>query len=238
MDIYGVKVSDIKNLNVAALSPHRMNVERKERDRKEDRIFYEDIRLNGVQDPILVTPSNEILQGRERWNAAKKAGHKTILGRVTLTHVDDKTLIQIIYKDNNLRKSYADQDIRRVIRHVYGDSKIIENIGGKSGYQRLDQIIEADLGIPSSTARYHLSLLRKEIKKKPHRFEKNLSREEINYGKNRAKEWRHHLKAIDNAEKKIDTIKEKELKPNRDAARRIERELKDYGGPEYFEKLK
>ncbi|MDF3005275.1 MAG: parB-like partition protein [Oscillospiraceae bacterium] len=61
-------------------------------------LFVEDIKANGVLNPIIVRPKGEqyeILAGHNRWNASRKAGLETIPAIIMVVDDDTATLIMV-----------------------------------------------------------------------------------------------------------------------------------------------
>lgn len=79
---------------------------------EEQRAFTDDVKLRGVQDPIIVQKPNIILDGRHRWEAAKKRGDPKIPARVV--ELSELEQLDTLYGQALLRRNQTD-DQRAVV---------------------------------------------------------------------------------------------------------------------------
>lgn len=219
-------LSDPVEVSIDKLTLHP-KVHAREVDPDEQRRFDKDIAQHGVRDPIIVTPGNEILNGRRRFTAAKKADRKKILVRYVKSELTDTALRQIIFGMNNQAKNWSfEEQVANVIKE-YGRNTLLATQAGGSRYRgkimRLDEIVSMEFLISEARAREILSAARKQLKGKT-----------TNVGRNIPDELKERIRgALQNYVKKHQRVEkiEAQLKEEKDLLRGLEKTLKPYGGP-------
>lgn len=136
------------------LKPHRKNKEFFP-DSLPDRLWQEmvgDIRLNGILNPLIVTPDYTVLAGHLRLEAAKEAGLTHVPVIIKDLDPEGDEAVELLIKDNLLRRQLSDVQVARLIRVLkekYGVKKGNNQfLGGASA-----KIAEAT-GLPERTVRH------------------------------------------------------------------------------------
>jgi len=111
--------------------PHPLNKEIYGEDELDD-LFLEDIRENGVREPIVVNPNGMIISGHRRWKAAVKVGRYDIPVRVEKyldSKEEEEALIaynrqrvksksMVLKEIKQLRKIYKEQGLGRRLKNL------------------------------------------------------------------------------------------------------------------------
>lgn len=184
----------MNQLPIALLKPHPKNKEFFPDALSENlwREMVEDIRENGIINPLIVAPDYTVLAGHLRLEAAKQAGLTHVPVTIRDMDPDSDKAVELLIKDNLLRRQLNDVQVARLIRVLkeqYGirpgrpdsgnngtekQAKIAELIGLKERQVRqLDKLNDliselqelVSSGKLSSTAAYELAFLSPETQK-------------------------------------------------------------------------
>ena len=105
------------------------------RDEEEFQKLTEDIRIHGLNQAVVVRPTDEEFElgiGHHRWRAAKKLGWKTI--KAEIRHINDDSLwFEIIVTDNIRRTNYTQAQLENLTNILWetGNYKDYEELGKK-----------------------------------------------------------------------------------------------------------
>ncbi len=189
-----MEVFFVNQLPIALLKPHPKNKEFFPDALSENlwREMVEDIRENGIINPLIVAPDYTVLAGHLRLEAAKQAGLTHVPVTIRDMDPDSDKAVELLIKDNLLRRQLNDVQVARLIRVLkeqYGirpgrpdsgnngtekQAKIAELIGLKERQVRqLDKLNDliselqelVSSGKLSSTAAYELAFLSPETQK-------------------------------------------------------------------------
>ncbi len=237
MEMYGVRIADqVIQVPLDKLKRHPMNRSRKIQDREQDRVFVADIKANGILEPLLVDGEYHVLRGNRRWGAAVKAERKTAPCRMVAGAISKEQLRKLIYRDNNLRDNYEEEDIRDIVLREYGEKAIMEflprGFGAKNNTRKpLSRTVEEELGISESYAKRILASLRREIQatqgKKRH---PELKDEERRFAMRIAREWEAADKEEQRSLKVIQKLENGPIAKARLKKKNAEKEARALGG--------
>lgn len=138
----------MNELPVALLKPHPKNSELFP-DRLPENLWRElvdDIRQNGIINPLVVAPDYTVLAGHLRLEAAKEAGLTHVPVVIRDVDPDSDEAIALLIRDNLLRRQLSDMQVARLIRKL----KEIYNIrqgrpktdDGNTGREKHDKMAE------------------------------------------------------------------------------------------------
>lgn len=203
MKRYGIKLSAIESIPVTGLRRHPLNIIRQNVDPESDRVLSADLRKQGQNEPIIVTPSNEVVVGWRRVERFRRLKLETIEARYTEPNPPKEQLIQLIYRDNTLREGYSDTDYEAILLTIFTPTQLSSN---EERY--LHRKAEELTGVPAGTWGRVIASWRK-ANQKTGRIQWDLKDEEKKYARRMLKE----LEQIQEREKKalqtVQEIKEK-----------------------------
>jgi len=242
--IYGVRIGPVTRVKLSEISVHPLNVKRMEPDREAWMVFFQDVKGNGVRQPIVLTADNKIVQGQRRFTAAQKAGIRDVPARYIEPNPDRMSLLKIIYRDNgDTRRNYSDDELERIVITNWTKERILSVLPrgvtrSKSSEEPLEALLPKIAAISRSRAKKILASVRNRIKAESARTRlAEISAGEMNFGRNRAKEWVALKRRIEKAEEKIGKIRAAEIDPALKDLKAIEKDLRSLGGVERFVKL-
>ena len=149
-----VREIPIQNLTVSSYQVRRREVD------KDLNELIENIRVHGLLEPILVTPSDapneyEIVAGQRRWLAMKELGYEYISAAVLEDVVDEGTARAISISENLIRHDVGSKDLIDACTNLYRKYGSIKAVAD-------------DLGLPHNKVRNFVKFdrLRPELKKR------------------------------------------------------------------------
>ena len=176
----GVKLEPVRDVAIAALTPHKSNVLFADLPAKERAALKEDIRTRGVLVPVIATADGVILSGHRRVDICKelKKGFVPVCFVVgDLTPAQER---EFLIKDNLLRRHLTADEKEKLIVELYGEEIDKDRRGGdrKSGGGKikssnedligssgaLQDRIERETGIKAGTAARIIADVRKKRK--------------------------------------------------------------------------
>lgn len=137
-------------LPISLLKPHPKNSELFP-DRLPENLWrelVEDIRQNGIINPLVITPDYTVLAGHLRLEAAKEAGLTHV--PVVIKDVDPESdeAIALLIRDNLLRRQLNDVQVASLIKRLkeiydirQGGPKAKDNITGKEKHEKISQLL-------------------------------------------------------------------------------------------------
>lgn len=242
--IYGVKVGPLVRVKITDMAIHPLNLKRKEPDPEAWMVFFQDIKKNGVHNPILLSADGKILQGQRRYTAAKKAGFTELPARYIEPNPEHTALLKIIYRDNGeTRRNYTDTELEDIVLANWSRERVLQVLPrgvtvSKSSEKPLEKLLPEIAAITRSRAKKVLAGLRKRLKEEQGRKKNpDLIDGEIRYGTNRAREWIRYESKLEGARAKVHRIEIEEIAPSREKQKEIEKDLRHLGGLERFLKI-
>lgn len=220
--IAGVRVSDIIEefpvSKVKGVSKVNLYVT----GRKADSVLIDDIRENGLQEPLVLDANLEIVRGRRRFAAIERLGHKTVKVRILETGVDEEKLAEVCYSDF-LRENLTEEQQVEVIEKHFGKKAIMAPPKSPEAREILKNVVRV-LRVKNDRARELLAITRRkifreEMDKNPERERFTFPEESFNYAKIR----------IERLEKVAEKIANRKaaLAEDEEEKRLIEKELLD-----------
>ena len=119
--------------------------------------------------PLIAKPDGTLLAGHNRLKIAKELKHKTIPVRIVESVITDTVELEILVKDNVLRRQLTAQQKKNLIKRLYGKEIMKAKHGGSRGNQHskpakvksnLAERIEQETGIKLSTVKAIMAELR------------------------------------------------------------------------------
>jgi hypothetical protein len=107
------KMGNVKFVAVTDLEPHRLNKMFSPMDDVTFDRMVDDIKKNGIRVPLIVTADNEIIAGKERYRAAKRAKLEEV-PVIVKRFKSDAEIAESVVADNVLRRQLSKSEIIRI----------------------------------------------------------------------------------------------------------------------------
>jgi len=140
---------------ISLLKPHPKNRELFP-DALPDSLWHElveDIRENGVINPLIITPDYTVLAGHLRLEAAQEAGLTHVPVVIRDVNPDSDEAVSLLVRDNLLRRQLSDMQVARLIRLLKERYGVKPGRPGSNAKENSAKIAEL-MGLPERTMRH------------------------------------------------------------------------------------
>jgi hypothetical protein len=126
----GVKLEPVRDVAIAALTPHKANVLFAELPAKEREALKADIKERGVLVPVIATADGVILSGHRRVEICKELGKGFVPVCFVVGDLTSAQEREFLIKDNLLRRHLGTTEKKALIVELYGEEIDKDHRGG------------------------------------------------------------------------------------------------------------
>lgn len=162
----------VQNLGpIIRVSPSRLAFNDQNKDFREEmnedfESFVEDIRINGIHDPVLIRPDYTLIAGERRTRAALRLGIESLEARIYYGEISEGKERKFIVRDNLQRRQLSPARKEQLVIEYYSDELKADNRGKRSG-ENLAKKVSKEMGVPIGTAKRVVAKARKVVSGKP-----------------------------------------------------------------------